>query len=66
MYDRFILPTVLFGALLSGSEGVHAQNVQAGTLVCNLSGSVGMIVRPGRRSLAASATRGATLSSTTA
>jgi hypothetical protein len=53
MYDRFILPTVLFGALLSGSEGVHAQNVQAGTLVCNLSGSVGMIVAS-RKALACS------------
>src|SRR5215211_608608 len=53
MYRRFFFASVLFGALLMGSERVQAQNVQAGTLVCNLSGSVGMIIAS-RKALACS------------
>ena len=44
MHQRLLFATMLFGVLLTGSDRAQAQNVQAGTLVCNLSGSIGMIV----------------------
>ncbi len=40
----FLSATLLCSALALGAGGAQAQNVQVGTLDCNLSGSIGMII----------------------
>src|SRR5829696_843632 len=50
---RLVSAAVFSATLVMGGEGAQAQNVQAGTLVCNLSGSIGMIIAS-RKALACS------------